>query len=706
MASNYKVGVEVTADTKQAEKNLDSTAKEIEKVGDAAKEASKSTDNWEKSFKDFGKTMQDFGKNLSLYVTAPITGFAALAVSEFIQAEKELNQLNIALNNAGNFSAAAVSKFKALADELERTTNFSGGAVISASALAVNFTKTTAEAERLVKAATDLSAATGVDLESAVQSLGLSLNGVSGALGKTLPQVRDLTEEQLKAGAAIKIVEERFKGSALQATQTLGGEITRLKNGFNAFAEDIGSQVAPYIQAIVRNLNDLLNYIRNLSPEVRNSAIAFGLLAAAAGPVIFAIGTFVKLIPTLQAGLNVIVGGFKALLVFLNGPAGVAFAFAGLAFAVAGFINLFLDLKAVTNDAGKAFVLTWRWVTSQFEQFVIKPILSGLRSLYDVLAKIPVVGDVFRDSSRFVGGLIDGIKARATEINAEVATVFEGTGKTAASSFTFGLSDYLADFKDTIAEKFTIPVTQGLAQVKTKTTETVKELSKTQKELLNSVGNTAVNTFTDAFSSIADGSKSASEAFGDMIDSMIADLTRLILQQSIMQGLSGLFGNVFGPSGGVPTAGAAVATGGFFNGRGITHRFAEGGMVNGPGSGTSDSILARLSNGEFVSDAKTTSFFGPEFFVNLKRMARSGSRPSPFTNGIPAFANGGMVSGAGMGDTRIVIQNSGSPKNAKNVTTEQDAQGTVVNIILEDIQKNGSVAKSLQTNYGLKRGGV
>jgi len=39
--------------------------------------------------------------------------------------------------------------------------------------------------------------------------------------------------------------------------------------------------------------------------------------------------------------------------------------------------------------------------------------------------------------------------------------------------------------------------------------------------------------------------------------------------------------------------------------------FAEGGLVTGPGSGTSDSIKARLSNGEFVVNAKSTEQFLP-----------------------------------------------------------------------------------------------
>ena len=40
-------------------------------------------------------------------------------------------------------------------------------------------------------------------------------------------------------------------------------------------------------------------------------------------------------------------------------------------------------------------------------------------------------------------------------------------------------------------------------------------------------------------------------------------------------------------------------------------KFATGGFVSGPGTGTSDSIAARLSNGESVINARSTAMFGP-----------------------------------------------------------------------------------------------
>lgn len=58
--------------------------------------------------------------------------------------------------------------------------------------------------------------------------------------------------------------------------------------------------------------------------------------------------------------------------------------------------------------------------------------------------------------------------------------------------------------------------------------------------------------------------------------------------------------------------------------------YASGGLINGPGSGTSDSILARLSNGEYVVNAASTAKHLP-----LLEQLNGGA--------LPAFAPGGPV---------------------------------------------------------------
>ncbi len=63
--------------------------------------------------------------------------------------------------------------------------------------------------------------------------------------------------------------------------------------------------------------------------------------------------------------------------------------------------------------------------------------------------------------------------------------------------------------------------------------------------------------------------------------------------------------------------------------------FATGGKISGPGSSISDSILARLSDGEFVVNAEATSRFLP-----LLQAINSGSLPGFANGGIAGFANG------------------------------------------------------------------
>lgn len=59
--------------------------------------------------------------------------------------------------------------------------------------------------------------------------------------------------------------------------------------------------------------------------------------------------------------------------------------------------------------------------------------------------------------------------------------------------------------------------------------------------------------------------------------------------------------------------------------------YATGGMVAGPGTGTSDSILARLSNGEFVMKAAAVRHYGPDLLRRLNSLR------------LPKFATGGLV---------------------------------------------------------------
>lgn len=82
--------------------------------------------------------------------------------------------------------------------------------------------------------------------------------------------------------------------------------------------------------------------------------------------------------------------------------------------------------------------------------------------------------------------------------------------------------------------------------------------------------------------------------------------------------------------------------------------FRTGGMVNGPGSGTSDSISARLSNGEFVATAAAVKHYGSDFFHALNSMS------------LGSFASGGLVGTP----TRLAGAGSVKPTSTLNLSID------------------------------------
>jgi hypothetical protein len=103
---------------------------------------------------------------------------------------------------------------------------------------------------------------------------------------------------------------------------------------------------------------------------------------------------------------------------------------------------------------------------------------------------------------------------------------------------------------------------------------------------------------------------------------------RFVVEQVINKGIIDTFNTVAG----------------FFGVKGLAHigvPFAQGGPVSGPGTDTSDSIWARLSNNEYVIPARKVREYGVGFFDWLIGRPKT-SRPGDGSEGI-AFAAGGLV---------------------------------------------------------------
>ena len=120
--------------------------------------------------------------------------------------------------------------------------------------------------------------------------------------------------------------------------------------------------------------------------------------------------------------------------------------------------------------------------------------------------------------------------------------------------------------------------------------------------------------------------------------------------------------------------------------------FSTGGYVSGPGTGTSDSILARLSNGEYVMNAKSVREHG----ALLHAINTNGN--------IPAFAKGGPV---GESLPVMSLANQGKAMNGQvsqggNLTTNIHLQvtGDVTNATRKAVREMGSeLANQVENNF-------
>jgi len=104
--------------------------------------------------------------------------------------------------------------------------------------------------------------------------------------------------------------------------------------------------------------------------------------------------------------------------------------------------------------------------------------------------------------------------------------------------------------------------------------------------------------------------------------------------------------------------------------------FADGGFVSGPGTGTSDSIPARLSNGEYVMPADTVRHYGRDFMDALRAMRPQREAP------VARFAEGGYVDGqGGGGGGGVRVVNVVDTSMVQDFMTSSAGERVVMNII-------------------------
>ncbi len=169
-----------------------------------------------------------------------------------------------------------------------------------------------------------------------------------------------------------------------------------------------------------------------------------------------------------------------------------------------------------------------------------------------------------------------------------------------------------------------------------------------QKAKINTInsmqqyGNSLAKDFASGISDWITGAKS----FGDVMRSVLESLIQKLIQAAMYALI------------------IASVTGGSFKAnffKAFGNGFATGGSVDGPGTGTSDSIPAMLSNGEYVLNAQAVDRLGVPFLNGLN------------TGRLRGFASGGLVGSSGVAGYKAERGSNGGQVQSVNLSMHVSA---------------------------------
>jgi methyl-accepting chemotaxis protein len=336
-----------------------------------------------------------------------------------------------------------------------------------------------------------------------------------------------------------------------------------------------------------------------------------------------------------------------------------------VAAALLGWLIGLENLKKVWDGLVVAFKVGWALIKGFFT--------GGIKGAIDEFNKLDpatkkAAQDMVKGIQAAIMALPNWIGQRVTEIKNKFNELVTG-----ASATGNGIAEAFRSAWATIVENATSAVEQvkGLvAQINDAINQDLEAAQRDPWAQLTDWANRAIDGVKQAFESL----KSYLNDVWEQIKAAARDAWEQIPQglKDLISGIGGLLG---------------------FAGGGLVGGYAEGGKVRGRGTGTSDSILARLSNGEFVQRTAAVRHYGVNFMNAINNL----KFPKDLLQG---FATGGLVGMPSLAPTPILSFADGgavdTPRNALTLVLDGESFGGLLaqDDVFEGLKKK-AVKKSL-----------
>lgn len=587
MADDNKVTIELDLDTGQFTQSIGGVVQGLKAAGEAG----------ESSFSSMGAKAIEFNQILELLEK----GFEIIkevfveTIGESIKAsmnqEQALTSLNLALANSGYYSKSASDGMLEMANSLAETTNFSKDLILSLEAQAINMTKSEDAAKKMTQAAIALSAATGKDVHTSLQTLSLSMEGITRGLDKLVPGMKNLTEEQLRAGGAADMIISKFGGTAQLQTETFSGHVTGLKKAFEELHVAIGDAItqSPIVNRAIEGMTTLLKEAMKVVTDWASGGgferILKSLIALSDGIVTY----FVKplemvynigklLFDSLVLGTNVFIAALADvggdMVKFITIPMEVVMK--GVAEVVGVFSKDIAEkIKSAVNSVAEGV----RGTISTIQESTKAVVQDGVRAVNEDMHKMFdfSVSDKLSGKIQEIKTFFDGAKAPIKDFSSSVKGALSGPEAIGVgegfSRILGGMKTAALDFAKSGAQNF----------------------EKLGKQMFQSIGQAAGSAFSAFGKALATG-QNALQAFANSLLSSLGQASVQMGTNFMLQGAAYLWaGMPNGPS--LIAAGAALAT---FGG-------VLAGLGGGGGGATADTSSAGGGGGGATGPATSAA---------------------------------------------------------------------------------------------------
>lgn len=256
--------VKISADASGLEKELKGVKSELGGLEKNTEKTAEASNDLASSFKNIVGTLK---------ASALVAGIVAVSkvivdlTKDFAEAEIATARLEKISELRGLRNAPDV--IADLAQEIQTLTGASADLTVQLGAELIAQGKSTEQTRRLLALAADLSAITGQDLATSVRQLTTTYSGMAGQLGKLNPELKDLTEEELRNGAAVDVLEKKYGGMAKQLQGTTSVAFARLSENWGDFRENMGAIFAPMVAGLANLGNKILEFVNKGAPAFK-----------------------------------------------------------------------------------------------------------------------------------------------------------------------------------------------------------------------------------------------------------------------------------------------------------------------------------------------------------------------------------------------------------------------------------------------------